>query len=344
MTISEDIPFGQRRIGTGHPVCIMAEIGINHEGSVEVCARMIEAAARAGADSVKLQTIDADANYVRGTESHTLFSTAWLTPEETAAMFDLARTLGMEPFTTAGDPATLEWVERLEPAAHKISSGLLTHLPIVRQAARTGRTLLVSTGMSQLDEVDEAMAGARAAGAVDIGLFQCTSVYPAPPESANLAAIRWLAERFGVPAGYSDHTLGDEVAALSVAAGAVMVEKHFTLDTTRPGYDHPISLDEAGFAAMVRRIRAAEAAMGRPGKVPVLDETDRARRFRRILVALTDIPAGAVLGPGNLGCKRPLPGTAGLPPRELEALFGRRTARPLARDEAVTLDCIEAER
>ena len=271
------IPFGSRLIGPGEPVVVIAEIGINHEGDIETCARMIEAAAGADADAVKLQTIDADANYVGGTESHGVFNAASLTREETARMLTLARANGLEAFTTAGDTATLEWVTQLNPAAHKISSGLLTHLPLIRVAARTGRTLLMSTGMAEPADIDAAAAAAREAGAQAIGLFQCTSLYPAPPEAINLASIQWLAARYGVPVGFSDHSVGCEAAALSVTAGARMIEKHFTLDPSTPGYDHHISLDPQGFAAMVQRVRAAEAMLGVPEKRLTRDERDNAR-------------------------------------------------------------------
>jgi sialic acid synthase SpsE len=214
------IPFGNRKIGDGEPVLVIAEIGINHEGSAETCARMIEAAAAAGADSIKLQTIDADANYVRGTESHRLFSSCGLSREETANMFRLTRDLGMEPFTTVGDLKSLEWIERLDPAGHKISSGLLTTHPIVARAAQTGRTLIISTGLAEIADVEEAVAVARKSGPSPIALLQCTSLYPAPFDSLNLAAIRELAARFSVVAGFSDHSLGVEAAPLAVAAGA----------------------------------------------------------------------------------------------------------------------------
>lgn len=336
------IPFGSRRIGPGEPVLVIAEIGINHEGVVETCARMIEAAARAGADAVKLQTIHADANYVGGTESHRLFSAAGLTREETARMFTLARANGMEVFTTAGDAATLEWVDQLDPAAHKISSGLLTHLPLIREAARTGRTLLMSTGMAENADIDAAVAAAREAGANAIGLFQCTSLYPAPPETLCLAVIAWLEETHGAPAGFSDHSLGDEAVVLSVAAGARMIEKHFTLDSARPGYDHALSLDPEGFAAMVRRLRAAEAMVGAPEKRLTQDERENARKLHRIVIAGRDIAAGEVFTTENLVCKRPLPGTTGLPPRDYDRLLGRRAARALRADEPVDEGAVEA--
>lgn len=331
----EHVPFGGRRIGAGEPVAVIAEIGVNHEGDAAVCARMIEEAAAAGADSIKLQTIDADENYVRGTESHELFSRCSLSREDTARMFELARRLGMEPFTTAGDPATLDWVTALRPAAHKISSGLLTNHPAVRHAARSGLPLLMSTGMAEVGDIDESVAAARGVGARHIGIFQCTSIYPAPPEALNLATIRWLEARYEAPAGYSDHSVGVEAAALAVAAGARMIEKHFTFDCSRKSYDHRLSLEPVEFAKMVRRIREAETMLGRSEKCPTDEERRRAGAFRRIVVARRSIAAGERLDEGNVALKRPLPGAIGVPPSRFEGLLGRVALRAIARDEPI---------
>ena len=340
MSVSS-IPFGSRTIGLEHPVCVIAEIGINHEGSVEVCARMVEAAAAAGADAIKLQTIDAEEAYVRGTESHILFSGAALSPEETGQIFSLARSLGVEPFTTTADPGTLAWVDRLNPAAHKISSGLLTNVPLIRWTAATGRTLLISTGMAEVEEIDEAVETARSTGNTAIGIFQCTSHYPAPPESLSLSTVRWLGGRYGIPAGYSDHALGTEAAVLSVAAGARMIEKHFTLDTSRASFDHGISLDQPGFTAFVARVRAAETMLGHDAKKPAPGERERATWMHRVVVARRDVARGEKLDWTSIGLKRPLRGTIGLAPRHADALVGRRAARPIRRDEPIVHDALE---
>ncbi len=329
------IAFGSRRIGKGEPVTVIAEIGINHEGNVDACARMIDAAARAGADAIKLQTIDADENYVEGTASHTLFAGAELTPEDTGKMFAHARKKGMEALTTAGDFATLDWVDRLAPAAHKISSGLLNNTPLIRAAARTGRTLLISTGMAEAHDIDLSVKAARDAAASGLGLFQCTSLYPAPPELLHLATIAWLSQRYDVPAGFSDHSIGPEAAALSVAAGGCMIEKHITLDVTRPGFDHAISLDENGFSEMVRRVRSAEAMLGTPVKSRTTVEAERAKALRRVVVARRDIVAGEVLGWDALGLKRQMPGVGGMSPSAADLLLGRRTRRAISRNEPV---------
>ena len=328
-------PFGNRHIGPGHPVLIIAEIGVNHEGSAEVCARMIEAAVKAGADAIKLQTVDPDEAYAPDTESYATFSASRLSPDETAAMFNLARRQGLEAFTVAGDLRTLDWIDRLDPAGHKISSGLLTHIPLIRHAAHTGRPLLMSTGMAEVADIDAAVAAAREQAASGLGLMQCTSLYPAPAKTLNLAAIGWLERRYGVPAGLSDHSLGTDAAVLSVAAGARMIEKHFTLDPSRPGYDHHLSLDPDGFAEMVRRVRVAETMMGEAKKCLSAAERKNAGQYRRCLVVRRDLPADAVLTEADIGFMRVLPkaATDALAPSAYYSVLGRRTRRALAQFE-----------
>lgn len=315
-------------------VFVIAEIGINHEGSVVTCVRMVDAAKAAGADAVKLQTIDPDKNYVRGTESHSIFSQACLDREQTAEVFAYARDCGIACFTTVGDFETLSWVDRLGPVAHKISSGLLTHTALIRQAAATSRPVIMSTGMSDEAEIEAALAAV--AGQAAAILLQCTSIYPAPEDSLNLRAIAWMAERFGVPCGFSDHSLGTDVAPMAVAAGAMCIEKHFTLDPTRAGFDHPISLGPQEFTQMVDSIRRAQLILGEAGK-PLTDELRAAReRYLRCIVANEPIPAGTQLSAENMAVKRPLPDRRGIAADQYEAVLGRRVVVDIAADEPIT--------
>ena len=336
MTDIRPIPFGSRAIGPGLPVVVIAEIGVNHEGDPAACLRMVEAAAWAGADAVKLQTVKAAENYAPGTESYEIFSRAELAEADTARAFALARELGMECFTTCGDAPSLEFVQTLDPAAWKISSGLLTHLPLIRRAAATGRTLLLSTGMTGFAAVRRAVAEARAAGAEHLGLFQCTSLYPAPPETLHLRAIAALAGEFGVPAGLSDHSAGDLAPALAVACGATMIEKHFSLDPSRPGFDHVTSLDPAGFAAMVAKVRLAESMLGSADKPVPPAVAENAAKYLRCLAARRDIPAGKVLENADLAVLRLPAGHCGLPPEALDTAPGRRAARDITAYSAIT--------
>lgn len=339
--MSSQISINERTVGNDTPCYVIAEIGINHEGSVATCARMIEEAVRAGADSVKLQTVDADESYAPGTESHMLFSKAALGREETANMFALARGLGVHVFTTVGDFETLSWIEKLEPAAYKISSGLLTSLPIIRCAAQTGRPLLMSTGMATIEDIDAAVQTARAGGAGGIGLFQCTSVYPAPLSSLNLRAIRWLADRYDVVGGFSDHSVGIEAAPLAVAAGAQMIEKHFSLDPSRLDFDHQLSLNPKDFAAMVAGIRCAEQALGTAAKSCTADEVDNASRYHRAIAARRDLVQGTVIGEDDLGIMRLAVGHGGLLPSAYDDVIGRRLVTTRKRYDPIRQDDVE---
>jgi len=330
------IAFGKRMIGRGFPVVAIAEIGINHEGNVDLCAKMIEDAAKAGADSIKLQTIVADENYAPGTKSHDLFKNAELSREETAKMFAHARLCGVEPFTTCADPETMAFIDSLDPAAHKISSGLLTAEPVIRQAARTGRTILMSTGMADWPVIDRAVGAARAAGALAVGLFQCTSIYPAPDDKLNLAAIPAMQSRYGIVVGFSDHSADIVAAPLAVAAGAAMIEKHFTFDPRRADFDHRLSLDPTRFAEMVRGIRQAELMLGDGEKALSGAEARTAVVMHRYLVARRDLAAGQTLTRADVAIMRVTNGAGALEPWDLDLVLGRRTTRILRRHSPIT--------
>ena len=330
------IPFGKRFIGPGHPAVVIAEIGINHEGSANTCALMIEAAVRAGVDAVKLQSADPDEHYMRGTESHAIYTRAALLQEETAAMFALAKRLGVEILTTCGDPPTMDFIETLDPAAHKISSGMLGHLPMIRRFARSGRPLLFSSGMSDLASVDAAITASRDQGAQHIAVMQCVSLYPAPAEVMNLRAIEMLRDRYQLPTGLSDHSLGTEVAMLAVAAGAHVIEKHFSLDRNRPGFDHGISLEPAELKALVQSVRRAEAILGDGVKTMTADEECIRRRYARRLVARRDIPAGKVIEESDLSIMRATDGSNGLPSTDFDRVIGRRAGHALRRFDVIS--------
>ncbi|NOX40555.1 MAG: hypothetical protein GXP05_08575 [Alphaproteobacteria bacterium] len=327
--MSNALKFGRKRIGSGEPVFIIAEIGINHEGDFDTCVRMVEEAAAAGADAIKLQTIDAARNYAPDTESYKLFSNSELTREQTSQTFELSRSLGVEPFTTVGDFATLDWLKSLDPPGYKISSGLLTCTPIAASAAQTGKPVLMSTGMAQTDDIDAAV---EAVGAVKDGkaaLFLCTSVYPAPRDTWALSSINWLSERYGLATGFSDHSSGDEAAVLAVAAGAVMIEKHFSLDPSRPGYDHPLSLDPSGFKKMVDGIRNAEVALGQAGGRSQEGLSDVRRHMSRYLGVTADIGPGQILDRSNIGFLRFSDGAGILPPSMFDMVCGASATRRL---------------
>jgi sialic acid synthase SpsE len=287
--------------------------------------------------------MDADENYLPGTESHEIFSGAALSRSQTAEMFQLARDRGVEPFTTAGDRYTLAWVLELDPCAVKISSGLLTHLPLIREAAGTGYPLIMSTGMAEDEQIDAAMTAVRAGGVSDAALLHCTSIYPAPKEEAHLSRIVWLRDRHNTPVGYSDHYVGTEAAVLAVAAGACILEKHLSLTPSREGYDHRLSLDPEKFGEMVRQIRSAEALLGSPNRELSPTERANARRFHRIIVARRKIASGATLGVDDIGFRRPPTGMEGLPPIAYDAIVGRVLQHDLEENDPITLADVGAQ-
>ncbi len=329
--------FGTKTIGFENPSYIIAEIGVNHEGDVGVCAKMIEAAAKSGCDAIKLQTVDAEENYVPGTESYEIFSTCALTRDETARMFEYARKCGVDPFTTSPDPVTLAWVDRLEPAGHKISSGMMTNPIIIRETCRTGRPILMSTGLASQGQVDESVGWIKQYGDLaQTGLFQCTSLYPAPHESLNLAVIRGMEKRYGVHVGFSDHTAGYDVAPMAVCAGARIVEKHFTLDVSRAGYDHRLSLEPGDMVKMVRGIRDAEVKLGSISKTVDGVLVANAQKFLRTIVARTDIKPDDILSEKNVALKRPLPDKRGLDPKFYDQIMGKTAARELSKNMPIS--------
>jgi len=319
-------------------VKIIAEIGINHEGSVEKCARMIKEAANVGVNAVKLQTIDADANYVVGSESYKIFKGSELTREETSDMFDLARAKGLEIFTTAGDIETIKWVEEFKPSCWKISSGLLTHIPMVRYLASLGRPLLVSTGMASVDDIDLAIETIRSAGNSNISLFQCTSLYPAPVDSLNLSTISWLKERYNCKVGFSDHSLGSDAAFLSVGAGATLIEKHFSLDNGRSGFDHKISLNPNGLKEMIGRIREAEQIMGEPIKYVSEPINKMREKFLRSVVAIDSILKGDIFSSENIGVRRTLSDKKGSEPKYFDTMLGLIAKKDFNVNDPITIE------
>ena len=245
---------------------IVAEIGINHEGNVNKCAQMIKDAVSSGADAIKLQTVNADNSYSKETESYKIFKKAEMSKYDTEKMFKYARKLGVEPFTTSGDLETLEWVNKLNPVAHKVSSGLLSCFPVLKYVSKLSKPIILSSGMSDHDEIDESIKIVQRYNK-QIILLQCTSQYPCPIKDLHLSTINFFKKKYLIPVGFSDHSLGIKNSVLAVAAGANVIEKHFTIDPKRNGFDHKISLSGKEFKKMVNEIRICELALGNTKKI-----------------------------------------------------------------------------
>lgn len=333
--MNSSFSIGSNRIGPGQPVFVIAEVGVNHGGDAELCARMIAAAAAAGANAVKLQIIDADASYVEGTASYAEFRDKGLEDDALAELMNLGQRLGVVLFSTPGDFESLERIVRLGMPAIKISSGLMTNLPLVGRAAATGLPLIVSTGLAYENEIDMLLETARSRAASAISLLKCTALYPSPDDSLNLAAIGTMASRYGVPIGYSDHTLDDLACVSAVACGATVIEKHFTLDRKMPRADHHISMEPPEFTAMVRRIRRVTTMLGAAAIRPTAAEISVRSERHRCLVARVDIEAGDGFSEANIALKRPLPGRSGLPAAAYASVLGRKARSAIRRNEPI---------
>ena len=331
-----------RRIGPGQPVYVIAELSANHHGHREEALALMRAAREAGADAVKLQTYTADTMTLdhdgaafrigpgtiwSGRRLHELYLEAATPWEWHAELFAAAARLGMHGFSTPFDETAVDFLEGLGVPAYKIASFEVVDLPLIQRAARTGKPLIVSTGMASLAEIEEAVCAARAAGAVGLALLRCTSAYPAPPDDMHLRTIPHLAAAFGLPAGLSDHSLGIAAPVAAVALGATVVEKHLTLSRAVAGPDSAFSLEPGEFRAMVDAIRVAERALGEVrygGSAAELPS----RAFRRSLFAVADIAAGARLTRDNVRSIRP---GDGLAPKFLTAVLGRAAAVDIPR-------------
>lgn len=305
-----------------HPL-VIAEAGVNHNGDVGRATEMIKAAAEAGADIVKFQAFTADnivaagaaaADYQRrntgASDQQSLLRPLELNQSDFATLAACCRDHRVEFLCTAFDVGFVETLVTLGIRRIKVASGELTNTPALEHFAGLGLPVLLSTGMATLDEVEQAVEMLRNGGAQDITLLQCTSLYPAPMDQINLRAMVTMGEHFGVPVGYSDHSMGDHAAVAAVALGATVIEKHFTLDRNLPGPDQAASLEPAQLAAMIEKLKETAIALGNGEKRPGPDEAKTARLVRRSWHAARDLVVGHVLGERDIVLKRPADGLA----------------------------------
>ncbi|USN98899.1 MAG: N-acetylneuraminate synthase family protein [Phycisphaeraceae bacterium] len=333
-------------IGEGEPVFVIAEAGVNHNGDPDLARQLIDAAAGAGADAVKFQTFKPEALTARSA-SMAAYQKQNLGVEQSqaemlrglelanAALPDLkshAEKAGLVFLSSPFDVESARFLCELGVPALKVGSGELTNHPFLAELAGLGLPLLVSTGMSTLDEVEDADRVIRAYGSPATAWLHCVSSYPAPPDASNLRAMDAIRLAVGGPVGMSDHAMGGAVTLAAVAMGARVIEKHLTLSRNMPGPDHAASLEPAEFAEMMRQVRVVESAMGDGVKRPAACETDTLTAARRSLVAVRDLPAGHVLAAGDLVCKRP---ATGLPPSMLGRVIGWVLARDVRADEVL---------
>lgn len=348
------ITIGRRAIGPGLPAYIIAEMSANHGQDKAKAAEIVRAMKESGADAVKLQTYTPETITIDcrnacftdclngtiwvGRSLFELYGDAFTPWEWQPELKTLAENLGMECFSTPFDETAVDFLERMDVPAYKVASFELVHLPLIRRIAKTGKPMILSTGMATKAEIGEALSAAREAGASEIALLKCTSAYPAKPEDANLRTIPDMMREFGVPVGVSDHTTGDAVPVAAVAQGACIIEKHFVLDRERDkGPDSSFSMEPLEFRKMADAVRAAESDAG---SAEIYGETLGAVRygpvggdkgsliFRPSVFVVEDMLEGDAFAERNTRIIRP---GCGLPPKELENVIGRRAKSAIAR-------------
>lgn len=336
----QNVKIADKVIGENEPCFVIAEAGVNHNGDIELAKKLVDIAKEAGADAIKFQTFKANrVASIQAPKAEYQLNTTNLRESQ----LDMLQCLELSYAThreltvycqkrnilfisTPFDNDSVDFLDELGVSAFKIGSGEITNWPFIEMIARKGKPIILSTGMSSLGEVDDAVRVIRKVGCDQFALLHCVSNYPADASDTNLRAISVMSRAFGVPVGYSDHTLGIEIAFAAVALGAHIIEKHFTLNKHLPGPDHAMSLEPLDLKALIAGIRNVESALGNGIKVPTASETNNRRLIRRSLAAAIDIPQGVVLKAEMLIGLRP---ATGISPNEIERVIGRRTKRPL---------------
>lgn len=351
MRAPEPIAIAGRPIGPGHSPYVIMELSGNHNGSLDRARALIDAAAAAGADAVKLQTYTADTITIRsdrpefriadglwaGRTLYELYEEAHTPWDWHAPLFDHARAAGITIFSSPFDATAVELLEGLDAPAYKIASAEIVDWGLLERVGRTGKPVIVSTGMARDAEIGEALGVLHAAGATQILLLHCVSAYPAPLDQTNLARIPYLAGRFGVPAGLSDHTIGPVAAGLATAMGAAAVEKHLTLARDDGGVDSAFSLQVSELPDFVESLRAAHGAVGSAEAEHIPAEAGT-RQFRRSLYFVRAVAKGSEIAAEDVRSIRP---AAGLPPRHLAEIVGRRAAADIPAGTPASWDLVE---
>jgi len=343
------IKIGDRLIGEGEPTFIVAEIGVNHNGSVKMAKKLIDSAKEVGADAVKFQAFKAErivtkyaekAVYQKETtdpqkSQYNMLKKLELSDAEMKELHGYARKRNILFLSSVFDEESVDLLDRLDVPAFKVASGEITDLPLLRYMARKKRSIILSTGLSTLEEIGEALGIFTVEGITDIVLLHCITSYPAKAEEANLKMMDVLKKKFGFPVGFSDHTLGTAIPIAAVALGAVMIEKHFTLDKKLAGPDHRASLEPKEFEQMVQGIKNVECALGTGVRELTPEEEGIKKAARRSIVARVLIRKGTVIREDMLDCKRP--GT-GLEPKYVHKVIGKKANKDIEADELITLE------
>lgn len=351
--MSSVIEIAKRKIGPEFPPFVIAEMSANHNGRIETALSLITAAKNAGADAVKLQTytpdtitLNSDAEEFKihgglwgGKTLYELYSEAFMPWEWHAPLFEHARREGITIFSSPFDNTAVDLLEDLNAPAYKIASFEAVDLPLIRYVASTGKPMIISTGMADEEEIAEAIAAARDGGCRELAILHCVSGYPAPAEDYNLGTIPDMIRRFGLVTGLSDHTLDNTTAIASVALGASVIEKHFTLDRSQGGPDDSFSLEPVEFAALCQGANTAWQALGRVDYGRKSSEIGNVK-FRRSLYFVKDMKAGDVVTPDTVRSVRP---GFGLAPKHQSAVVGKRVAIDISANTPVSWEALGGE-
>jgi pseudaminic acid synthase len=347
-----EIKIADRLIGRDHSPFVIAEMSGNHNQSLERALEIVEVAARTGAHALKIQTYTPDTMTLdlderefhisdskslwAGTSLYKLYAEAHTPWEWHEPILKRARELGIIAFSTPFDDKAVDFLESLDVPCYKIASFENTDLPLIRRVAATGKPMIISTGMANLAELDETVRAAREAGCKDLVLLKCTSTYPATPKNTNIITIPHLRELFECEVGLSDHTMGVGVSVASVALGATVIEKHFTLNRADGGVDSTFSMEPSEMALLVKETESAWQALGQVSYGPTKTEK-KSLQYRRSLYVVEDIKAGELLTPENLRAIRP---GLGLPPKYLDHVLGKKVIRSIPKGYAFSFDML----
>ena len=344
------LSIGGRWVGAGEPCFVIAEAGANHNRDLGMGKALIDVAAEAGADAVKFQTYSAETLYSRHTprfsylegvsdrDTWDLIKSIELPREWQAVLAAHARARGIAFLSTPFDHRAVDELAALGVPAYKIASFEIVDLPLIAHAAARGRPMILSTGLATYEDIADAVAACDAAGNREVALLQCASLYPAPPARMNLRAMATMRAAFGVPVGLSDHSLGIHVAVAAAGLGAAIVEKHFTLDRSLPGPDHPFAVEPRELGEMIRQIREVEAALGDGMKLgPAPEEVEMHDKARRSLIAARAIPRGTTIDRSMIAIKRP---GFGIRPKFVDLVVGRVAKVDIGEDAVLTWDML----
>lgn len=339
--------IGNREIGTGHPVFIIAELSANHNGSIDTAIETIRAAKRSGADAIKLQSYTADTITLKcdkddfkikgtlwdGRYLYDLYQEAYTPWEWHKVLFDVAEEEGLLCFSSPFDKSAVDFLENINCPAYKIASFEITDIPLIEYVASKGKPVIISTGIASLEDIQLAVNTCLKAGNNQIALLKCTSSYPAPINEANMVMVKRLADDFNVISGLSDHTMGSTVPIVSVCFGAKIIEKHFILDRSLGGPDATFSMNESEFTEMVKAVREAESAIGIESYELTKKQED-GKVFSRSLYISKDINAGEILSEEHIKSVRP---GMGLHPKYYNEILGKQVKRDLTIGERIEL-------